>query len=222
MTDEATPPILFAAANLKEVNMAEEPEQLQPKKNGTGNGTGPNPFDPARYRIEPSSAAGPGIKRQITQIPIRKPGAQTFVQVRPGNEYRMVAQVIQLKEEGEIYLVEPEIVPELITECVPMLLLTTMTMQGVLTLWPIRQPVDGEKDNDWWISAREAALQAETVWTRVRSNKHLGGYERDIAIGNLPPPKWPDLSFGEILQIAFRNYNIAAMDHPVVRQLRGQ
>jgi hypothetical protein len=183
----------------------------------------PNPFYPAKYRIDPSSTAGPGIKRQITQIPVRKPSAQTFVRVHPDDSFRMTAQVIQLKEESEFYLVEPDVLPQLITECVPMLLLTTMSMQSVLTLWPIRQPADGEKDNAWWVSAREAALQAETAWTRVRSNKHLGGYERDIAIGSLPPPKWPDeLSFGDILGIAFRNYNITDMDHPVVKQLRRQ
>jgi len=219
MTDLGdTPPIQPTAAT-PEVKMADNLEEHNHKKNGST----PNPFDPAKYRIDPSSVAGPSIKRQITQIPIRKPSPQTFVRVHQDPAFRMIAHVLQLKEEGEFYLVEPDIYPQLITECVPMLLLTTMTMQGVLTLWPIRQPADGEKDNDWWRSAREAALQAETAWTRVRSNKHLGGYERDLATGSLPEPKWPeDLNFGDILTIAFRNYHIAAMDHPVVRQLRGQ
>jgi hypothetical protein len=181
----------------------------------------PNPFDPAKYRIDPSSVGNVGIKKQITTIPIRKPGPQTFVRVHPDPAYRLDAYVISLKEENEFYLVEPHLVPELITECVVITLITTISMQGVLFLWPIRLPNDGEKDTEWWRSAREAALQAEKAWTRVRAHRSLGAYERDLAVGDLPDPKWPDLTFPEILQIAFRNYHITTMDHAVVKQLRG-
>jgi len=49
----------------------------------------------------------------------------------------------------------------------------------------------------------------------------LGAYDLNEATSNLPDPEWPDLSFQDILQIAFRNHIVDHADHPVVQRLRG-
>ena len=38
---------------------------------------------------------------------------------------------------------------------------------------------------------------------------------------DLPDPRWPTLSFREIIRNAFRDRMIESLDHPVIRELRG-
>jgi hypothetical protein len=41
----------------------------------------PDPFDPAALRLDQSFTEGPAVKKLLTTIPVRKPGAQDFVRV---------------------------------------------------------------------------------------------------------------------------------------------
>jgi hypothetical protein len=182
----------------------------------------PDPFDPAALRLDQSFTTGPAVKKLLTTIPVRKPGAQDFVRVHPGEEYRLNTAVIALKEDRETYLVSPVLVPELRDECTPVTLYTTMSRQGVLTLWPVRLPGEDGKDMDWWKSAREAAELAMTSWVRLKANTSLGAYEVFTASGNIPDPEWPQLSLRELLRIAFREYMVDSVDHAVIKRLRGQ
>lgn len=181
----------------------------------------PDPFDPAALRLDQSFTEGPAVKKLLTTIPVRKPGAQDFVRVHSGEEYRLDAAVISLKDDRETYLVAPVLVPELIDECIPVTLYTTISRQGVLTLWPVRLPGQGSKDMEWWRSAREAAELAMKSWVRLKANTALGAYEISVAAGSLPEPEWPQLSFHEILKIAFREFMVDTTDHAVIKKLRG-
>ena len=49
----------------------------------------------------------------------------------------------------------------------------------------------------------------------------LGAYDIFEATANIPDPVWPELSFTDILKIAFRDKLIDRPDHPVIQQLRG-
>ena len=60
-----------------------------------------------------------------------------------------------------------------------------------------------------------------TQWIRIAANMSLGAYEIYEATGNLPDPEWPDLEFGEILKLAFRDRFVTSPDHPVVKRLQG-
>jgi hypothetical protein len=181
-----------------------------------------DPFDPNALRLDQSFADGPAVKKLLTTIPVRKPSAQDFVRVHPNAEYRLDTAVISLKNERETYLVAPTLVSELATECAPVSLFTTISRQGVLTLWPIRLPGPDGKTNEWWRSAREAAEIAMQSWVRVKSSSPLSAYEIFRAAGAIPDPDWPDLSLREILKIAFRDYYIDTPDHAVIKRLRGQ
>jgi hypothetical protein len=50
----------------------------------------------------------------------------------------------------------------------------------------------------------------------------LGAYDVFQAQGHLSEPEWPQLPFGELLRIAFRDRYISTPDHPVLRRLRGE
>jgi hypothetical protein len=79
---------------------------------------------------------------------------------------------------------------------------------------------DGRIDH-WNSSALEAATLAENSWVRVSANMHLGAYELFTATGDIPEPEWPDLSFEEILKIAFKGRYIDTLDHSVIQRLLG-
>jgi hypothetical protein len=129
--------------------------------------------------------------------------------------------VIILKEDRETYLLTRELIPELADECTPVTLFTAVNRQGVLSIWPVRLPALDGKTMEWWRSAREGAELAMHKWVRIKANTSLGAYEIFEASGAIPEPEWPELSFREILQIAFRDFLVDRPDHPVIKRLRG-
>jgi hypothetical protein len=59
-------------------------------------------------------------------------------------------------------------------------------------------------------------------WVRVQANMSLGAYEIYEASAKWTEMEWAVPSFQELLKIAFKDRFIRAMDHPVVRRLRGE
>lgn len=176
----------------------------------------------SELRLSQNFAQHAGVKRAILTIPVRKPTRQSFVRVRPGEEWRMQVYLLNLKDESEVYLVHPSMADELLQELTPATLHLTIDRQGVLFLWHTKLPgVDGKLD-EWSRSAAEAAVMAEQHWISVRSNMGLGAYEVFEATGDLPEPKWPDLTMDQLVKTAFKDRFIVTPSHPVVRRLRGE
>lgn len=187
-------------------------------------GPPPDPFDPARLRMSQDFAGSAGVKKLIVTIPVQKPSKEPFVRTHPDPAYRLATGVIELKEDRETYLVDPSLWGAMAGEStfVAKLLVTTVTRQGVLSLWPIRLPGPDGKIDEWNRSALEAADTARDHWTRVAANMGLGAYEIQIATGITAEPEFPDLPMKEILRIAFKGKYIDSLDHPVLRKLRGE
>ena len=181
----------------------------------------PDPFDRNSIRLGQDFDASIGVRKALTTVPVRRPDRQWFVRVNPDPAYRLETAVLELKEEGETYLVAGSIRAELPGEIVAKVLLTAVTRQGVVFLWPVRMPDEMGKLDQWNRSALEAANMAERQWIRVASDRSLGAYETYVATGDLPEPEWPDKSFHELVKIAFRDRFIDSLDHPVVKRLRG-
>jgi hypothetical protein len=184
----------------------------------------PNPFDLARLRLSQDFASSVGVKKAILTVPVRKPAKEWFVQVHPDESYRIRAQVIELKEDRETYLVDSGLWSDLEGEPTfgPRALYTAMNRQKVLFLWPIRLPGADGKLDEWSRSASEAATLGSEKWVRVTANMSLGAYDVYEATGDIPGPDWPTVPFQELLRIAFKNRLIDTFDHPVLRKLRGE
>lgn len=182
----------------------------------------PDPFDPAALRINPASTASIGVKKLLTTIPARKPGKQVFVRVHPDEIYRLTAAVVDLKEEGEVYLVAPSVAEALAEEVTLVTLFTAVDRQGNLFLWPVKLPKGDARSNTWNLSALAAAEAAMKAWVRVVANMAGQAYDVFRATGDLPEPEWPDLTLKEILKIAFRDRYIDDLEHPVIRKLQGR
>jgi len=127
-----------------------------------------------------------------------------------------------LKDDREDYLVRPELLPDLAGEVAYMTIFTAINRQGVVFLWPIRLPAPDDRKSDWLRSAREAAEMAMGQWIRLKANISLGAYEITVAESVVAEPMWPELSYNELLRIAYRDRMIDTLDHAVVRRLRGQ
>jgi len=180
-----------------------------------------NPFDPSRLRLSQNFHSTAGVKKRHTIIQVRKPGKQDFIRVHPEPDYCLQTALLEFKDDGEVYLVDPSLWNDLPGELIPKVLYLTINRQGVIRLWPIRLPDEDGKLDDWNQSALESAEIAKNVWVRVSSNRSAGMYETFEATGDLAEPEWPDLSFREILEIGFRGKYIKDWDHPALRRLRG-
>jgi hypothetical protein len=181
----------------------------------------PDPFDLASLRLNPSFLETSGVKKLWTTVPARRPGPQDFVRVHPSPDYRENFAMIDLKDDREDFLVRPELLPELAGEVVYKTVLTATNRQGVIFLWPIRLPAPDDRKSDWLRSAREGAEMAMSQWIRLKANMSLGAYEITVAESVIAEPVWPELSFQELVRIAYRDRMVTSLDHAVVKRLRG-
>jgi hypothetical protein len=183
----------------------------------------PDPFDPATLRLGADYAEGLGVRKVISTIPNRKPNKSEWFRVRPGEEWRLQTAVLELEKgvERSTYLVAPSLWPDLSGEITPALLLTCVNRAGDLFLWRVKLPGADGRSNTWTDSALQIAKAAEDNWARMVSDTANGIYTHYEPSTDLPDPRWPSISFREIIRIAFRDRMIESLDHPVIRELRG-
>ena len=201
--------------------MADSKPKLVNPDPGSTAATPPDPFDLSTLRLKPSFLETAGVKKLTTTVPVRKPGKQDFIRVRPEPEYRENFAMIDLKDDREDYLVRPEVLHELAGEAVFKTVFTAVNRQGVVFLWPIRLPAPDDRKTEWPRSAREAAEMAMTRWVRVKANMFLGAYEITVAESAMADPIWPELTYQDLVRIAYRDRMVTTIDHPVVKRLRG-
>src|SRR3546814_18106399 len=66
-------------------------------------------LDLGSLRLTQNFGEAAGIKKLLTTVPCRKPSNQAFIRVHPDKAWRMPAAILQLKDDGECYLVTPDI-----------------------------------------------------------------------------------------------------------------
>jgi hypothetical protein len=201
--------------------MAKETPKLHAVENPETTPTPDDPFDLANLRLGQSFVENAGVKKLLTTVPVRKPNQQDFIRVNKKKEYREVLALLELKDDREFYLLPPKIASELPGEFIMVTLFTAINRQGVVNLWPVRLPTPDGRKNNWHLSAIQAAELAMTRWIRVKPNMALGAYEIYEAAGTIPDPVWPELSFQELLRIAFRHQYVDRTNHAVIDRLRG-
>src|SRR5262249_30261867 len=143
--------------------------------------------------------------------PARRPNPQDFIRVHPSPEYRADFALIDLKDEREDYLVRLEVLPDLADEVVYKIIFTAINRQGVVFLWPVRLPGPDDRKTEWSRSAREGAQLAMTKWVRLKANMGLGAYEITEATSVMADPVWPELTYQDLLRIAYRDRMITTI-----------
>ncbi len=183
-----------------------------------------DPFDPESLRLSQKFASGLGVKKQLMTMPVRKPSKEKWIRVHPDEEYRLQTMVLELKDEREVYLIDPDFWPTLASESTvsARTLLTAIDRQGALFLWPVRLPGPNGKVDNWSRSSLEGAELATKQWVRIAANMDVGAYDVFTTSAPLPEPEWPDVQFRELLKIAFKDRFIDSLDHPVLKRLMGK
>jgi len=202
--------------------------EAKPTPNILGGGEKvPDIFDNLSSLVLPQSYLGvAAVKKVLTTVLVGRPHRQNFFRIREGQEFAPVCGFYESRTEGKIgkrgYLVLPEFIPVLAGDCCLAQLFYGMTKQGNPFVWPLKLPRDDRDENEWNVSGREAIGRAFTTWIRLGANMDVGAYEIFEADYPIPDPVWPELSFGEILRIAFKREGVIdRMDHPVILKLRG-
>ena len=163
-----------------------------------------------------------GAEKLLVRLPVRKPTKQEFFRVHVNAEYRLPCATLEIKDDREFYLVTPEALPVLAEDVRHVELRLCQNRQGALFMWPVPMPGLDGRTNSWHESAREAANLAEKSWIRMIAVMAEGGYSIYRATGTIPDPQWPEKTFQELLEIAFKDGKlIDSEDHPVVQQLNG-
>jgi len=185
-----------------------------------------DPFDAEALRLPPSFVETAGLKKLLSTVPVRKPHDQEFIRVHPDPAYRGNYACIKLKEDGEFYILKPEIAREISEETISVIIYTCVTKTGLVFLWPIKIPVEGAQGQLWHSSAHECAEEAMHDWRRIKTNRGLGAYEAtksDNPNAATVEPKWPSVSFGELLKLGFQKTGryVSSFEHPVIKLLRG-
>jgi hypothetical protein len=180
-----------------------------------------DPYDLAKLRLDQNFVEATGVKKLLTTVSVKKPNPQDFVRVHASPEYRSALALIELKDDRESYIVPPAIARELPGEYITAIVYTAINRQGVVFLWPVRLPGPDGRVIEWHRSAQDAAELAMKRWVRVKANTSLGAYEIFEAASTLLDPVWPELTFNELVRIAFRGKLVDSLEHPVIKRLRG-
>jgi hypothetical protein len=181
----------------------------------------PDPFNVDSLRLGQDFASSIGVRKVLTTVPCRKPNRHEFVRVRAGEDWRLETGVFEDRVNREVYLVQRDLWAELAGEVCAVCLFLATSKQGDAFLWPVKLPgVDG-RSNSWNESALAAARLAEARWVRVAANMAAGMYDVFEAQGEIAEPTWPDKTFKEVLELAFKGRFVDSPDHPAVKALRG-
>jgi hypothetical protein len=154
-------------------------------------------------------------------IPVDKPSAEVWFRVHEDPEYSFDTTVLWLKEGPDkgIYQVLPDIEDLLLDEkrYLPVRLVFCIDRQGEWRIWPLRIPHGDRREDDWMTSALTIVEIAKKQWVKLLAGK--SGYQHKTTRADIPDPVWPDRSFDELLDMAFRKRRIDKPDDAVLLRL---
>ena len=180
-----------------------------------------DPFDPEHLRLDPSQINNQiGVERAVVVCPVRKPDRQEFVRVHPSDEFKIDLTILEDRDTREVYLVDQSFAPSLPDFTKVVRLAVAINRHDTPFLWVARLP-NSERRDSWAESMLKAQELASQSWVRVQSSMASGCYVVHKATGNLPEPKWPEMSLRDYLALAFGNSRIEDAGHPVVQKLYG-
>ena len=137
-----------------------------------------DPFDLSRLRLSQDFASKLAVKKELVAVPVSKRHRQEWFRVHSDPAMRFTTSLLEWKEDGQYYLVDPIVAAELSGEVFLAELFVTINKNGDLNLWPVRLPGDDGKWHEAHRTSFEAAQLANTKWVRMVWNKPLGTRRR--------------------------------------------
>ena len=163
------------------------------------------------------------VKKVWVHIPVGRPPKQEFIRVRAGDEWSDTLGLYEKRSEWgrEIYVVLPSMYDTLTGEFSIYKVILAVTRRDKPYVWPIKLPGPDGRHNTWHSTALEAASLAKEKWIRLQPNQDVGAYDVLVAENQTYEPQWPDLTFLEIINIAFKGRIIRDPDHHIIQEWRG-
>jgi hypothetical protein len=181
----------------------------------------PPELDPKKFRLDQNFALDVQAKKIAVSVPVGRPNPKLWICIHPSVDWRAPVALIEDKANQRTYVVTPEIVPEVTGDLVRKLLVTYITTQGAMGLWPIKLPDEGGRLDAWNESARLIVNEYPGQWVRIISNQDNQCYEVQPSKIERPDPQW-QRDFGYVFSLAFKNRVISDISHPVLKSLRGE
>jgi len=173
-------------------------------------------------RLPANYGATLGVKKLLTNVPVRKPRKTQFFRSHPSADMAFGGMLLQQKEKDESYLVMPDVAQQ-ISELVQAVdLFAAIDRQNNVFLIPVPRPGDSGLRNPWHESLFQAVELAKESWIRINANMQIGGYDVCEAQVSLSQPDWPEHAMHKLIEVAFRGKIIQSLDHPVVQGLLGR
>jgi hypothetical protein len=163
------------------------------------------------------------VKKVWVHIPVGRPPKQEFIRVRSGDQWCETLGLYEKRSEWgrETYVVMPNMYEILTGEFSIYKVLLAVTRRDKPYIWPIKLPGADGRHNTWHSTALEAAEIAKKKWLRLQSNQDVGAYDVLVAENQNFDPRWPDLNFLDLINIAFKGRIIKDPDHQIIHELRG-
>jgi hypothetical protein len=196
-------------------------------------GSIPDPFDAKSLALPPDfHAAGGAANPRPKNVQVRKPHNQEWIRVHSGSDFRGDYGTILLKDDREFYLLKPAIAQQMKghRHLKTVTIYTVYSrLSGKTFLWPVDlvgQRGQNKRTENWYRTAHEAAEEAMRQLVNVWADMEGGGYEwkpSENPEANTPP-QWPELSFSELIQTAFKQTGmlVDTFDHDVFKKLRAE
>jgi hypothetical protein len=215
--------MLFINMNNREgeIKMDKESKQLPTPLTEASASTTEEDIDLESMRISQDFPGMVSVKKNITNVPIRRPRRGVFFQVHPEADRIFETYLISDPRDGEMYGIVPDLAAELPDLLQPRRLYLCIDRQNSIFLWPVSLPRPDGQTSSWSESAEEAVRYARKNWIRIVGDRSAGAYVVLVPEAELPAPEWPDMDFDTILKRAFREKLIRDRNHPVFCHLKG-
>jgi hypothetical protein len=181
------------------------------------------PINLEDFRINQDFAAHLQVRKTVVTVPVQKPDRQTWVYIHPDPTFRMSVGVLDDRENRRTYVVTPQILPEVIGDLIPKMLVAYATKQSTVALWPIRLPDESGRLDTYNESALTIVSAHAGRWVRIYSNQQSRAYDvLESPVVEIPTPQWPTGGFEFLFATAFRGRIIDNINHPYLKMLRGE
>jgi hypothetical protein len=177
-------------------------------------------LDPNMFAINQDFKIHLQTRKKPTTVMVRKPDSQTWIYFHPDPAWRAVVGLLEDKANQIAYVVDRNLVPDVLQDMKPKLLATYATHAGTLGLCPIGMPDEHGKHEPHAASLTEIVNVYAGHWIRITHNNENRSY--DVTDSPTAPgaPKWPLEGFQYIFDLAFRGRVIRDPNHDFLRRLR--
>jgi hypothetical protein len=156
-----------------------------------------------------------GGRRIRSVIPVRRPKPNEFVRAHPDTESYTMLYLYEV-DRDETYYVQKEMVNFFTNGIVAKLITVAVNQWNHAFLWPVPNNDARTLRNSFNQSHRRAYHEAKTKWIKMYREEGADLYTVVEAVGNLPPPQFPEEPFDQLLEVGFRGKIVNRPDHDVI------